>query len=225
MNHTEEEILREISRLSDQPMEVEPHDDRTKTFGPTILARMVARGGPNPETERVLEQLNELADREILKRFGNAYQVINDLYGIVRRPLCHRDTGEILTDQYGFPLWELTESGYPVEEWDRLGYKECKHFLFLITTNLFAWEQEAATMRGSSQYMKAVWEQAMAQGYRDAQSSGFGKTVDDRTQASRLASSDERLEGIFYTILSHRADALVRSVSLLGQRLKDVLSS
>lgn len=224
LDRATEEVIRELSREADQPMDVDPHDDRTRTFGPSVLSRMVTRGGPNPETERVLEQLGDLADREILKQFGNAYQLMNDLYGIVRAPLIHPETHEVLRDLYGFPLWERTESGYPIEEWDRLGYKERQDFLFRITTNLFAWEQAAATMRGNSQYLKAVWERALAQGYQDSRASG-GKTVEDRTQAARMSSTDERLEGIFYTILSHRADALVRSLSLLGQRLKDVLSA
>lgn len=219
-----EEIIREMSKKADQLMDVEMHDDRTRTFSSPSLARMAVRG-PDPELERILERLNEMADREILKLFGNAYQIMNDLYAVVRIPQHHVDTGEVLTDKYGFPIWEINDSGYPIEEWDRLGYKEREDFLFRITTNLFAWEQAAATLRGNSQYAKALWENALSQGYEDARLGGARTTVEDRTQAARLASRDERLEGIFYTVLSHRADALARSLTLIAQRLKDVLSS
>lgn len=218
-----EEVVRAISQEADQPMEVELHDDRTKAFSRSALARMVTRG-PDIELRRILEDLESLADREILKLFGNAYQVMNDLYEVVRMPRTDSD-GVVLKDQYGFPLWETNESGYPVEEWDRLGYKERTNFLFRITTNLFAWEQSAATLRGNSQYAKAAWEAAVAKGYEDSRMGGNKTTIEDRIQAARLASRDERLEGIFYTVLSHRADALVKSISLIGQRLKDVLSS
>lgn len=218
-----EEAVRAIAQQAEEPMEVELHDDRIRAFSRSALARMVTRG-PDPELRRVLEDLEALADREILKLFGNAYQVMNDLYGVVRVPRTDKD-GVILTDQYGFPFWEVNESGYPIEEWDRLGYKERQDFLFRITTNLFSWEQSAAILRGNSQYAKAVWEAAVAQGYEDSRTSGTKTTIEDRIQAARLASRDERLEGIFYTVLSHRADALVRSLSLIGQRLKDVLSS
>jgi hypothetical protein len=218
-----EEAVRAIAQQAEEPMEVDLHDDRTKAFSRSALARMVTRG-PDPELRRVLEDLESLADREILKLFGNAYQVMNDLYGIVRVPRVDRD-GVVQTDQYGFPLWEVNESGYPVEEWYRMGHKERQDFLLRITTNLFSWEQEAATLRGNSQYAKAVWEAAVAKGYEDSRL-GTGKTtIEDRIQAARLASRDERLEGIFYTVLSHRADALVRSISLIGQRLKDILSA
>lgn len=218
-----EEVVRELSQEADRPMEVELHDDRMRTFSSTSLSRM-SRGERDPGLRQSLDDLNTLADDQIMRLFGSAYQIMNDLYDIVRVPQCHPDTGEVLTDRYGWKLWEVNESGYPIEDWSALGHKERGDFLFRITTNLFAWEQAAARLWSDSMYAKAVWEEALANGYEDSRSNG-GKTVEDRTQAARLASRMQRLEGIFHASLSRRADALVRSMTLLSQRLKDVLSA
>lgn len=222
---TEEEraadrAMREASEEADRPMEVELHEDRTQEFSTPAENRL--RTDFRPEDREAVHGLHAVIDRLMLEHFGGAYQIMNDLYEIVREPRV-LEGGEIATDIHGFTIWETTESGAYIEDYSRLGSKEIKDFLFKITTRLFQWEQEAARIHGDAMYAKALWERAYALGYTSALHNG-GRTVEDRTQAARVASVDDRFFGIFQTNFSRRADALVRSMALLSQRMKDVLS-
>jgi hypothetical protein len=71
-------------------------------------------------------------------------------------------------------------------------------------------------MWGSAMFAKGIWEEAFAYGYTTPR----GKfTIDDRTQFGHLQSIEERYFAIFQSVLSRRADALVRSL----QRLENML--
>lgn len=221
-DRSEEQVLKEVSEEADQTISVDPHDDRTLEFERTGLSRL--RTTWSEEDADAMAGIHQVIEREILQSFAAAFQIMNEIYDIVREPVVNTATGEIRTDQYGFPIWARTESGAFVEDYNKLGHKETEHFLFRITTRLFDWEQQAAQLWGESMFAKALWEQAMARGYQESRANG-GKTVEDRTQAARSASYDQRLFGIFKALISRRADAVVRSMQLLSQRLKDVLTS
>lgn len=218
-----EEIVREISDEADKPMDVDPHDDRTREFTSTSLSRM--RWEWDPADQQALIGIHELINRQMMVHFGDAYVIMNDLFEIVRTPMVDPTTGEVVIDkETGLTQWVRKDSGAYEEDWFLLGHKDMANFLFRITTGLFAWEQVAEDLRGDSLFAKAVWEEAVAIGYQNARSSGE-RTVEDRTQAARRMSQDQRLFGIFQTVMSRKADALTRSMQLLGQRLKDVLAN
>lgn len=214
-------VIREESRNLDEPMEVDLHEDRTQEFDRVGPSRM--RTDWRPEDLEALEGLEAVVEREMLAHFAGAYQIMNEIFEIVREP--HLLTGgEIATDNYGFTIWARTDFGDFVEDYTKLSRKDLEHFLFKISVRLFEWEQAAVKLRSRSSFARALYERAMAQGYQDSRTQG-GKTVEDRTQAGRLASQDPRLFGIFQTSMSWQADAIVRSAQLIGQRLKDVLSA
>jgi len=221
-DRTEEQVIRDESAEADREMEVDPHDDRTFEFARTGLSRM--RTTWSDEDAEAMAGIHAVVEREILLHFAGAFQVVNEIYDIVREPSVDRTTGEIEKDQYGFTVWMRTETGAYVEDYTLLGRKDLEHFLFRITTRLFEWEQMAAQLWGDAMFAKALWEQRLAQGYQDSRTNG-ARTVEDRTQAGRMASRDERLFGIFRSLISRRADAVVRSMNLLSQRLKDLLSA
>lgn len=216
--HTEQ-IIREMTEGADEPIDVEPHADRTREFTHTSLSRQ--RWSWDPDDQRAIDGIHQILDNEMLRRFSGAYQIMNDLYEIVREPEV-TDQGEIVTDVNGWTVWATTSSGAYVEDWYRLGHKDMSNFLFRIVTGLFAWEQTAAQIHGDSLFAKAMWEEAVAIQYQTARDTGQ-RTVEDRTQSARRLSQDQRLFGIFQSNLSRRADALVRSMTTLSQRLKDIL--
>lgn len=219
---TSEQFVREESREADRTPEIDLHDDRTQEFSHLGLSRM--RLSWRDEDAQAVAGLHQMIENVILEHFGSAYQIMNDLYEIVREPKFNPETGVIETDEHGWTVWQRGESGTFVEDYSRLGSKEVKDFLFKITTRLFQWEQDAARLWGDSMFAKAVWEQALAQGYQDSRLQG-ARTVEDRTQAARVHAREDRLFGIFQSIISRRADAVVRSMQLLSQRLKDVLAA
>lgn len=218
---TTDQFVREESQEADRRPEVDLHDDRTQEFSHLGLSRM--RMDWSAGDAQAMAGIHQMIENVILEHFGSAYQIMNDLYEIVREPKV-LEGGEIETDEHGWTVWERNESGAYIEDYSRLGSKEVKDFLFKITTRLFQWEQDAAKLWGDSMFAKAVWEQAIGQAYQDSRSQG-ARTVEDRTQAARVSAREARLFGIFQSVISRRADAVVKSMTNLAQRLKDVLVS
>jgi hypothetical protein len=221
VNDEEWEVSRAAQKAAeDSLMEVDLHDDRTREFTSDGQSRM--RTSWREDDGEDLAVIHRLVDETLLQQFGDGYLIMNDLYEIVREPVVGPG-GVIETDQYGFTRWERTESGSYIEDYSKLGTKEIRDFLFKITTRLFDWEQKAATLWGDAMYAKALWEGRFSRGYLDSRTT-VGKTVEDRTQAGRDAAMADRFFGIFQSVLSRRSDVLVRSMTLLSQRMKDVLS-
>lgn len=220
-DRSEERVIQEEVEEADKPMDDDFLEDRTLDFERTGESRM--RTDWRSEDAGAIRGLHELLDRQMLVHFAGAYQVMNEFWEIVRDPLVNEKTGEIEKDEYGWTVWTRNEFGAFNEDYTKLTHADTKHFLFRITTQLFGWEQAAATLRGDALYAKALWRQSFARGYQDSRTSG-GRTVEDRVQAGTVASEEDRFFGLFETVLSQRADALVRSMNLISQRLKDVLS-
>lgn len=215
-----EKVLREETRGADQPMEVEIHEERTREFRTPGFARM--RTEWSGEEAPILAAVLGTVDNRILLNFASAYAIMNELYEIVREPVANENTGEVLKDVHGFTIWQRTPSGSYVEDYSKLARPERENLLFEITTNIFAWEQAAANAWTEAMFAKAMWEERFALSFQDAP--GAKPTVDDRTQHARVGAREERYFAIFLSAYSRRADAIVRSMQLLGQRLKDVIS-
>lgn len=219
---TIEQHVREESKEADQQTEVDPHPDRTRETRSTGLSRM--RLEWNPEDRQAVDSLHDVVDRRMLVLFGDAYRVMNELYDVVREPV-HDGQGTVLKDEHGWTVWARDPlSGGFLEDYSLLTHAHQRHLLFQITTRLFDWEQTSQDLWGDSMFAKAQWETAIAQGFEGAKESGQ-RTVEDRTQYARRVSREERYFAIFQTLISRKADALVRSMERLSQRLKDVLSA
>lgn len=215
-----EHVVHQASAEAETPTEVEVHEDRTRETRTPGFSRMRTEWSGQDAAQ--VRSLRAIVEGRILALFPDAFVLMNDLYEIVREPVRDPDTGFPLTDAHGFTVWARTESGAFVEDYSRLGIREREDFLFRITTNIFEWRQVAADMWGDAMFAKAQWEEAMSAGF----TAPTGRlTVDDRTHRGRMNSTDERYFAIFQSLLSRRADAVVDSLTLLGQRLKDSLTS
>ena len=169
----------------------------------------------------VLAQVMDVVEKRIMVNFADAYQLMFEVYDTVRTREHVPGTGEVVLDSYGLPVWKRTSTGSFEEDFTRLTFKQREHYLFAITTRLFDWEQRAADAWGEAMIAKAMWEESFSIGY-DAPMSG---TIEDRTAAGRKHAADERYFAILVSYYSRRADAIARSMALLGQRLKDSLGS
>lgn len=202
----------------------EPHDDavlpeeRERTFRNPGFSRM--RTEWNSEDHAVIQHAKGVVEGRLLENFSDAYQVMYEVYDLVRTPLTD-DKGVIETDQWGFTLWARNPSGSYEEDWSRLTSKERQNLLFTITTRIFDWEQRAADAWGEAMFAKAQFEEQFAIGFDEPEKA----TVDHRRARANLAARDERYFAIFLTLYSRKADAVVRTMSLLGQRLKDSMGA
>lgn len=186
-------------------------------FSSTGLSRMKLEWG-GEDAQSIIRAQAAVNDR-MMSSFRDAYQLMHDIFVLVREPEVDPSTGEVLVDSHGWPKWKRTISGGWEEDWSRLTRKQKENFLFQITTRLFAWEMSAAESWGEAMFAKAQWEERFAVSY-DAPVTG---TISDRTARGRMGASDDRVFAIFLTLYSKKAEAVVRTMTLLAQRLKDTL--
>lgn len=212
-----ERVLAEVVAHSDETLVAEVDNDRTKEVKTPGFARMRTDWeGPDAST---VQAVKHIVDGRILSHFADAYAIMNEVYDIVREPNVDAN-GVVETDRYGFPIWKRTNTGSFVEDFTKLSTAMKEDFLFKITTRIFEWEQAAADAWGEAMFAKAQWEEAFAVSFDEP----VGRlTIEDRTQRGRLGSRDERYFAVFLSLYSRRADAIVRSMGLIGQRLKDTL--
>ena len=170
------------------------------------------------EDRSVMDRAKSAIDGWMQKEFADAYRLLYQVYNVVRIPLTD-ENGEIQTDPYGQTIWERDEFGSYVEDFNLLTIREKENFMFAFTTRLVMWEQRAADAWGEAMFTKAMWEESYAVGF-DSPRQG---TVDNRNAKATIDSRDDRYFAILMTYRSRKAEALVRSLSLLAQRLKDSL--
>jgi hypothetical protein len=222
---TDERTARQIERVlseADQregtpvesPGDVELPGDRTRMFSHVNFSRMRTKWDKNDLI--VIEEIRRQADDLIFNRFLAAFALMDRIYSCVRFKATGED-GEIRLDRHGRPVWEMNEIGLPREDWTRVTDQDRFAWLHEITAHLFQWEQDAAILWGDAMFAKGIWQEVFARAYV-APARG---TIDDRTQAGHLASMEDRYFAIFQSLISKRADAIVRSMERICQRLKD----
>lgn len=214
-----EEIIKEESAERDQLAAPELPDERERRFRTPGFSRM--RTNWTPQDATVIRNAISAVDGRILHQFGDAYRLMHELFEIVRTPETEDDGVTVKKDRWNFTVWKRTEAGGWEEDFSRLSTRQRELFLFQITTRLFDWEQRAADIWGEAMFAKAAWEERFSIGF-DAPMSG---TVDDRRAKGNLEAREERYFAIFVSLYSRRADAIVRAMTLLGQRLRDTLQA
>lgn len=212
---TAEEITREESEKLEEPISPELPEERERQFRTPGFQRL--RINWRGEDWLIVQQAQGAVEGRIIKNFADAYQIMHDLYDLVRTPEFDPQTGEIKTDQWGFKKWKQSVSGSYEEDWSKLTHKEREKFLFAITTRMFDWEQRAADAWGEAMFAKAIWEERFSIDFN----APVAGTVDDRKAAGNIKAADEKYFAIFVTLYSRKAEAIVKTMNLLGQRLKD----
>lgn len=202
--------------VMDDPVEIELPDERERTFRTPGFSRM--RTEWSPEDAGVLARAKAVVDGMIYKNFMDAYEIMFQIYDLVRTPVVD-DNGEIQTDQWGFTLWKQNASGSFEEDWSRLTHHEKEKYLFTITTRLFDLQQRAGDVWREAMFAKAKFEERFSVAF-DAPMRG---TVDDRKAKGNIDARDERYFAILWTSYSRQVDSLIRSLDLLGQRIRDTL--
>lgn len=212
-----EEATAEAAKMTEPIEAAVMPEERERKFRTPGFSRM--RFDWSPEDRVVVSMAQRSVEERVLANFADAYQTMYEVYDLVRTPVTD-EAGEPRKDEYGFTIWRRSPSGSYDEDWTKLSLKEKERFLFEITTRMFEWEQRAADAWGESMFAKAQWEERFAIAF-DAPMAG---TVDDRRAAGNKDATEERYFAIFVTLYSRKADAIVRSLALLGQRLKDSMA-
>lgn len=174
----------------------------------------------SPEERFIVQRARTEVETRIVHAFPDAFAVLNNIYEIVRLPQ-YDANGEVVRDQFGWPVWQRTPDGMYLEDFTLLSRKQMQHLVGQITTRLFAWEQTASDLWAESVFAKAKFEERFAIAFDDP----ISGTVDDRRSAANRDAAEERYFAIYLTHMSRRADSLVKSMDRLSQRLKDLLAS
>jgi hypothetical protein len=212
-----DEVVHDEAKAFAEPAAVTLPDERARRFRTTGFSRM--RTDWNDNDKIMMNRVRLLVDKVFGEAFGDAELLLYGLLNTVREPELD-DNGELKPGADGLPMWKRNSSGTFIEDWGKLTHRERERYLFQITTNIYLWEQRAADMWGEAMMAKATWEDAFSIGYESLE--GTRPTIDDRTARGRLESRDEKYFALYVSWLSRKADALVRTMTLLSQRLKDV---
>ncbi len=202
-------------------------DEREISFRSPGLQRMSLDLAP--DDRRQMDKVEGVIERKVFDIFTDAYQIMSDIYDVVREAEddVNPTTGEIQGDGikrdiYGRVVWKRSPvSGKYYEDWSRLGLKQRENFLFEITTRIFDWEQRRERLWTEAMFAKAIFTERFAMEY-DGPMSG---TIDDRNAVGNVKAAEDRYYALMQTSVSRRADAIVRTMNSLAQRLKDVIQS
>jgi hypothetical protein len=178
----------------------------------------------NSPDRDVIQQMHRGADVLIRNEFGEIMDLFFEVYMIVREPVMKLGTvDEPVTDAFGYPEWQkVPGTDSYAEDWTRLGWKERENLLFKITTGIFRWTQRRDQLWADAMFSRAQFEERFALGYEEIKNEKA--TIDDRTARARRVAAEYRYYAVYASYLSRRADSVVKSAELLGQRLKDVSS-
>lgn len=201
-----EEVDRDISdSMPDEEPEVlsrTPRFHRMRTeWAPSEGAIM---SGVKAEVQRVLDTV-----------FRDAMGLILEIQDTIRVPM-------IIDGIESDTQWRRNAYGVIEEDFTRLTQKQISDYLGRLAVRLFAWEQEAASLWGDALFAKAHFEERYAIAYDEPTGR---QTVDHRQAYANADAAEERYHAVFRTLVSRHADALVRSMERLCQRLKDAMAS
>lgn len=218
-----QEEARNATDEIDKEIVVDLPDERPVKWRTPGFMRM--RFSWNDDERMVIDRAKAATQQKIMDAFPDAFWIMNSIYDLVREPVKRFDpaTGEveIVRDIYGFAEWVRNADGSYVEDFNKMNRRDKEHYIGLISTRLFTWEQIQVEMWADAMFAKAKFEERFAIVY-DAPMTG---TVDDRNAVAKKDAADERYFAIYMTVLSRRADALTRSLDRISQRLKDVLTA
>lgn len=217
-SQSSEEAAKAAEEL-EQPLSPALPEERERTLQFSGFSRM--RTEWQGDEKAMMQRIRAAVSGAVLEHFGDAYAVMNDLYDVVREPQWVGDPahGIPVTDQWGMVVWARSPTGAYLEDWGRMSHGQKEDFLYRITTAIFEWSQRSADLWGEAMFAKAIWQERFSREY-DAPLSG---TIDDRNARGNMNSVEEKYFAIFLTLLSRKADAVVRSSELLCQRIKDTL--
>jgi hypothetical protein len=212
-----EEAARDASVESDKPIDI-PDEPSPRFRTPGFHRMRLNWNGPEAH---LLYGAQQAVGERILETFRDAYDVMNSVYEVVRTPVIDPVTEEPERDSFGFVVWKQSVSGSYEEDFTKLTKRERDHFLLLITTRAFAWEQYAADAWAEAMFAKALWEERYAIDYSKVMASRA--TMGDREAMAAEGAADERYFAVFVSYYSRKADAIVRTMNNLAARLRDTL--
>lgn len=193
---------------------VEDVADDMKKFRTPGFSRM--RLDWNSGDRDTIKRAKEMTEGRILNTFRDAFEIMNEIYEIVREPEVDED-GEPIKDQFGYIIWKRSPSGTYIEDWSKLTARRREALLFEITTRLFDWEQRKDDIWAEAMFAKGAWEERFSMDYTDP----LDGTIEDRTAYARTGAREERYFAIYMAAYSRKADSIVRVMNLIAQRLKD----
>lgn len=154
----------------------------------------------DPEVAELRGQALAAVNETMDMLFGGAYAFLNDVIDQVT----------------------VIENGRTVWRWSLLTRGEREDLILTLTVQLVGWKEKVADLsKGDSMYAKAAWTYRFATSFDNADDV---KTVDGKQARANVESAADKHFAIFKGQVAARAEALVGTLELFGQRLKDVLS-
>lgn len=214
--------LEEVSDGLEEPAEVEPHPDRTRTFTSPLHARMRTRWTSDEQV--IIDEAMSQADYEVHQAFGDAFIILDRIYEIVRIPKMLGTPPQVVFNSLGRIEWQTDEDGMAIEDFTKLTNTDREKFVHQITTRLVDWEQRRCRFWGEAMFARGTWEERFSHAFISTPPvEGKRPTEADKTNNAQHASFDRRYLSLYMTMRSKQADALVGSMERIAMRLKEQL--
>jgi hypothetical protein len=172
----------------------------------------------------VVASLHGQIDTIMHSTFPDVYQLLEELYDIVRTPEVDAE-GHPILDLHGKKVWSRNFYGDWHEDWSKLTRMEQEHFMFRITTRLTIWRQRSDKLWMEALLAKARWEERFSVAYGAASFAGRRDTIESRTSHAKADAAEERYFAVYTAAVSRRSASLVGSMELIAQRIKDVMTA
>jgi hypothetical protein len=215
------EEAKEASEAMTQEVEQQLPEERARHWRTPGFSRM-RYSWSDSEDRAVIDRAKVEVDRVITNAFSDAYAIVSRVYDIVREP--EMVDGKPVLDGDGLIVWKRAHDGWFIEDFTKLTHRQREDFLLSITTALFMWEQRASDMWGEAMFSKAQFEERFASAYDDPGVMSGRDTVEARTARANMGAAEDRYFAIFLSLLSKRADSVVRSMDRLALRLRDSMA-
>lgn len=210
---TAEAVTEELRKETDVVIG-DTEEDKTE-FEPLNLSRAFRRmrtDWDSPDRD-IIDKVQFEVDKQINTRFEEAFRIMYEIYDTVRE-------SEEEPDADGLYPWKKGPDGGYIEDWTKMGARQRERFQYIIITRMFEWELTAAEIWGEAIFAKTQWEEAFATGFESQVDPKA--TIPQRQQRGTRVSAEYRYLAVFKAVYSKKADAVVRSMVVLSQRLKDL---
>jgi hypothetical protein len=172
------------------------------------------------EDKDTIKRVQSIVDEKLFDDFADAHAIRFEMFDLVRAKKINPTTGEIEVDEFGAAVWKQHADGTYVEDWNKLTSRDRERLIYQIITRMVDWEQKAADAWGEALFAKAYWQEAFSTGFDSfTETKAIEKAREAR--ANRQA-ADSRYLAVYKSVYSKKAEALVRSMDRICQRLKDL---
>jgi hypothetical protein len=170
------------------------------------------------EDQAVLARVRAAAEQKFAEVFSDAVAIIDDFYGSLRVPEVNRQTGMVLRDEKGRPVWQRNAVGKYVENWDQLTGQDIEKTLMDLQRLKMEIAPEVNWLLNEALYAKHIADDSRDEAWAKV----LQGTQGDRQAKANRVSRPDRYHAFFRYILWSQGNVFLNEINAFCARLKDI---